>query len=35
MDLQTIGKLAKQASYELAITDSNKKNAALEALLLH
>lgn len=34
MDLQSIGKLAKEASYELAITDSKKKNAALEAIAL-
>ncbi|MEH6451750.1 MAG: glutamate-5-semialdehyde dehydrogenase, partial [Psychromonas sp.] len=32
MDLQLMGKLAKQASYELAITDSIKKNQALEAI---
>lgn len=32
MNLQEIGKLAKEASYELAITDSNLKNAALEAI---
>ena len=32
MDLQEIGKLAKEASYELAITDSKQKNAALEAI---
>ncbi|WP_372881451.1 glutamate-5-semialdehyde dehydrogenase [Psychromonas sp.] len=34
MDLQSIGKLAKQASYELAVTDSKQKNAALEAIAL-
>ena len=34
MDLQTIGKLAKEASYELAIADSKQKNAALEAIAL-
>ncbi|HEY5715801.1 MAG TPA: glutamate-5-semialdehyde dehydrogenase [Psychromonas sp.] len=34
MDLQSIGKLAKEASYELAITGSKKKNAALEAIAL-
>ena len=32
MDLQEIGKLAKEASYELAIADSKLKNAALEAI---
>lgn len=32
MDLQAIGKLAKEASYELAIADSKQKNAALEAI---
>lgn len=32
MDLQEIGKLAKEASYELAVTDSKQKNAALEAI---
>lgn len=32
MSLQEIGKLAKDASYQLAITDVNKKNAALEAI---
>lgn len=32
MDLQEIGKLAQQASYELAITNSKQKNAALEAI---
>jgi glutamate-5-semialdehyde dehydrogenase len=32
MSLLEIGKLAQQASYELAITDSKKKNAALEAI---
>ncbi|HEY7867040.1 MAG TPA: glutamate-5-semialdehyde dehydrogenase [Psychromonas sp.] len=34
MNLQSLGKLAKEASYELAITDSKKKNAALEAIAL-
>lgn len=34
MKLQEIGQLAKQASYDLAITDVNKKNAALEAIAL-
>jgi len=34
MDLQAIGKLAKEASYELAIADSKQKNAALEAIAL-
>ncbi|MFT6985087.1 MAG: glutamate-5-semialdehyde dehydrogenase [Psychromonas sp.] len=34
MNLQTIGKLAKEASYELAIADSNQKNSALEAIAL-
>ncbi|WP_019613166.1 glutamate-5-semialdehyde dehydrogenase [Psychromonas ossibalaenae] len=34
MDLQVIGKLAKEASYELAVTDSNKKNEALETIAL-
>ncbi|WP_028864106.1 glutamate-5-semialdehyde dehydrogenase [Psychromonas aquimarina] len=32
MDLQAIGKLAKEAGYELAVTDSNKKNEALETI---
>ena len=32
MNLLEIGKLAQQASYELAITDSKTKNAALEAI---
>jgi glutamate-5-semialdehyde dehydrogenase len=32
MNLQMIGKLAKEASYELAIADSKQKNAALEAI---
>ncbi|WP_354624155.1 glutamate-5-semialdehyde dehydrogenase [Psychromonas sp. MME2] len=32
MNLQKMGKAAQQASYELAITDSKKKNAALEAI---
>lgn len=34
MNLQEIGKLAKEASYELAIADSKQKNAALEAIAL-
>ncbi len=34
MDLQAIGKLAKEASYELAIADSKQKNAALETIAL-
>jgi len=32
MNLQEIGKLAKEASYELAITETRQKNAALEAI---
>ena len=32
MNLQEIGRLAQQASYELAITESNDKNKALEAI---
>ena len=32
MNLQEIGQLAKEASYELAITDTHQKNAALEAI---
>jgi glutamate-5-semialdehyde dehydrogenase len=32
MNLQEIGKQAKEASYELAIADSKQKNAALEAI---
>jgi len=32
MNLQQIGKQAKDASYELAITDTTTKNAALEAI---
>ncbi|MDA7746397.1 glutamate-5-semialdehyde dehydrogenase [Psychromonas sp.] len=32
MNLQEIGKQAKDASYELAITDTKTKNAALEAI---
>jgi glutamate-5-semialdehyde dehydrogenase len=32
MDLQEIGRLAQEASYELAITDSKQKNAALEVI---
>ena len=34
MSLLEIGKLAQQASYELAIADSNKKNNALETIAL-
>ena len=34
MNLQEIGKKAKDASYELAITDTKTKNAALEAIAL-
>ena len=32
MNLQEIGQLAKEASYELSITDSRQKNAALEII---
>ena len=34
MNLQQIGQQAKEASYELAITDTTTKNAALEAIAL-
>jgi gamma-glutamyl phosphate reductase len=34
MNLQQIGQQAKDASYELAITDTTTKNAALEAIAL-